>query len=590
MKYKVAGIKAGILIFIIISLLRSEAQCQKLSISSGTKFTTTGGTVSLSGDLVNNGIFYSSDGTLVLLGPAQLITGTTPAVFNNLTIASGGTTTMATPGQSIGSILLCDGILNANGNLSLLSNEQKTAIIDGRGTGQVLGTLTMQRYLASGFGYKYFGSPFQDAHVSEFSDNMKLNDPFPAFYKYNESSTVSGWVEYIDPAGSLIPVEGYAINFGSTDTPITFDISGTVNNGPQSATLYNHNNEFTEGFSLVGNPYPSPIDWDSPEGWTRTNIDNAIYYFEASTIDEYGGTYVTYLNGVSSNGRATNIIPSMQGFFVHVSDGSYPVTAGLSVTNQVRITDLTHPLIKSGEEENAGEAEKPLIRMAASYKDDIFSSDPLVVYFDEKATLNFDGQLDALKIMNTDFMMVNFYIIGPDTRKLSISAIPFMTDSLCRIPLGLVTGFDGNVVFSVKNLAGDMSGMEIFLSDVRTGTITDIKEDNAYEVYLPAGQYDDRFFLDFRNLQTGVPYIIEPVHQLFEIYPSDGVLKLKIDHLNGNKGRLMLFNLSGQMLLSQDYSFPGSYELNFPARSGIYMAVFSSGSERDSKKLFIPNY
>jgi hypothetical protein len=378
-------------------------------------------------------------------------------------------------------------------------------------------------------------------------------------------------------------MEGYAINFGTTDSPITFDISGVVNNGSLSTTLFNHGNQYTEGFSLAGNPFPSPIDWDSPYGWTRSNIDDALYYFEASSIDEYGGNYVTYLNGVSSNGLATNIIPSMQGFFVHVSDGSFPVTGSMTVTNEARVTDLTHPLIKS-----AG-YQRPLIRMAAGYKDDIFSTDPLVVYFDEKATPNFDGKLDALKLMNTDYMMVNFYLIGPDNRKLSISAIPFVTDSLFRIPLGVVTGFDGDVVFSVRNLEGDLSGLDIFLSDIITGSFLDIKKEDSYEIYLPEGKYEDRFFLDFRNLHTGIDDIPDPRETLFDVYSSKGILNLKINHVTGKSGRFTLLNLAGQILIAQDFSFPGSYELEYPFKGGIYIATFTSGREKESKKLFIGN-
>ena len=54
--------------------------------------------------------------------------------------------------------------------------------------------------------------------------------------------------------------------------------------------------------NLVGNPYPSAIDWDASSGWTKTNIDNAIYFFKASGTDQYGGTYSSYVNGVSSDG------------------------------------------------------------------------------------------------------------------------------------------------------------------------------------------------------------------------------------------------------------------------------------------------
>ena len=158
---------------------------------------------------------------------------------------------------------------------------------------------------------------------------------------------------------------------------------------------------------MSGNPYPSPIDWDAASGWTKTNIDNALYYFRASTTDEYGGTYSTYINGISSDGLATAIIPSMQGFFIHVSDGSYPVTGTLGLNNSVRVTDLTHPFVKSEEKSSI-----PLIRLGATFADDTASTDPMVIYFDEKAQTGFDTYLDARKLMNTDYNVPNLYAFG----------------------------------------------------------------------------------------------------------------------------------------------------------------------------------
>src|SRR5450759_5790523 len=270
-----------------------------------------------------------------------------PIIFNNLTVASGSTTTITTTGQSLRGILVSNSTLNSNGNMTLLSTVTQTALIDGSGTGQVNGNVTMQRYLPSGFGYKYFSSPFQGATVSEFGDNMDLLAVFPSFYNYDESKSSAGWVTYTNSAGVLNPLYGYAVNFGCSVTAITADVTGVVNNGNLSRTMYNNNNTYTKGFNLVGNPYPSPIDWDAASGWIKTNIDNALYYFKSSTTDQYGGTYSTYINFVSSDGLATKIIPSMQGFFIHVSDGAWPITGTLALNNSVRITDMTHSFIKS---------------------------------------------------------------------------------------------------------------------------------------------------------------------------------------------------------------------------------------------------
>jgi hypothetical protein len=146
----------------------------------------------------------------------------------------------------------------------------------------------MQRYLPSGFGYKYFSSPFQAAKVSQFSDDMSLGTTFSMFYRYDENRKLggdpaSGWVRYNYPDSVLNPLHGYSANFGSAPVPVTADITGTVNNGILSRTLYNNNNPYTLGFNLVGNPYPSPVDWDAPDG-PNHNIDNAIHFFKASKM------------------------------------------------------------------------------------------------------------------------------------------------------------------------------------------------------------------------------------------------------------------------------------------------------------------
>jgi hypothetical protein len=582
LKSKLANLERSVMITALLILFNQSGSGQGLTISSGTILLASAGNIILQGNVTNNGSCINTVNTIVFSGNTQLINGTTPISFNNIIVDPGSTTTITTPGQSLNGILLCNGTFNTNGNFTLLSSDSQTALIDGSGTGEVNGNVTMQRYLFSGFGYKYLSSPFQAATVFEFSDNMKLADPFPAFYRYNESSTTSGWVTYIDPAGILNPMEGYAVNFGDTESPIIFDVTGVVNNGSLSATLYNHNNTYSQGFSLIGNPYPSPIDWDAPSGWTKINIDNALYYFETSTTDQYGGTYVSYADGVSSNGMATNLIPSMQGFFVHVSDGSWPVTGTLAMDNNVRVTDLTHPLTKSDIESRS------LIRLTAEFSDDTVSVDPLVIYFDEKATDKFDGQLDALKLMNTDFMVPNLYAIGPDGVKLSISALPVFSDTLYKVPLGLKINIDGRIVFKIRDLEGNLADMEIFISDIAAKTQQDLLSGKDYRLDLTTGQYENRFFLNFRNIGTGITDYTAG-NDLFSVYSSHGILKLKISSLPAAEGTLIISNLTGQMPLIKKYYEPGYYELNPGLKNGVYIVSFLSGTKRCSKKIFI-NY
>jgi hypothetical protein len=559
---------------------------KNLTIATGSSLIISGNTLQIAGTIANNGTFDASNGTIVMNGSSAQTIGATVFSGNtirNLTISNAAGVSFLGPLNVTGIVNIQIGTLASGGFLTLASSASGTALIDGSGGGTVTGNVTIQRYLPSKFGYKYISSPFQSATVNELSDDIDLGASFPALFRYNEGSTTSGWVDYITNADPLSRLLGYAANFGSSGVPFTADISGTVNNGPLSITLYNHNNPYTLGFNLVGNPYPSPVDWDAASGWTKTNIDNALYYFKASTTDEYGGTYSTYINGISSDGIATAIIPSMQGFFIHVYDGSYPVTGTLGLNNSVRVTDLTHSFVKSGEKSPV-----PLIRLGATFADGPASTDPMVIYFDEKAQTGFDTYLDARKLMNTDYNVPNLYAFSTDGTKLSIDALPESQDSLRSIPLGLKANIDGNIVFRIIDLVEEHPWEKIYLTDLASGTENDLLGNKEYRVYLEEGEYNNRFFLNLLKKVTEPPDTSLNKNP-FTVYSTHGIVKAYINTDRIGSGLLSIYNLTGQVLFTARILDSGYYEFNPGFKNGIYVVRFVSKIYQDSKKIFIQN-
>jgi fibronectin-binding autotransporter adhesin len=510
-------------------------------------------------------------------------TFTASPVINNFTVNRTNTLTLNDQVLSVSGIVLCNGPLNTNGNMVLLSTVSQTALISGSGTGSVTGNVSMQRYLPSGFGYKYFSSPFQAATVAEFGDDMDLGASFTTFYRFEENRLVggvpaSGWVSYKVTTNVLNPMTGYAVNFGSNPASNTVDITGAVNNGPLSVTLYNHNQIYTTGFNLVGNPYPSPVDWNAA-GWTKTNIDNTVYYFKAT--DQYGGTYSTYNGVTSSDGLATNIIPSMQGFFVHVSDGAYPVTGSLGMTNSIRINDLTHAFLKKGK---AGPSQ--LIRIAASFTDDANSTDPAVIYFEEFATDAMDSKYDALKLMNTDVKVPNIFSMISGGRKLSINALPFLTGSSLQVSLGIRANRAGTIRFRILDIDETTASLGVSLFDAVTGISQNLLGVNEYQVTLATGEYLNRFYLNLGSVITGAQ-MEKKTGPLFDIYITKGILRAEIETMPGPKGELILYNILGQPVIKERINGPGIYEFSTGLKDGLYIATLISGDQKYAKKIFI---
>ncbi len=556
-----------------------------LVINAGASLELSGSTLEITGSITGGGIIDATDGTIVMNGPSSQSINPSHFLDNtirNLEIDNNSGVTLTGPLSLTGILRVQNGSLASGGNLTLISTASGTALIDGSGSGTVTGNVTMQRYIPSAFGYKYLSSPFQSSTVNELNDELDLAAGFPVLYSYNEGSVTSGWVDYNTPGDPLTPLSGYAANFGSSGAQMTADMTGTVTNGALFSTFTNHNNTYTKGFNLAGNPYPSPINWNASAGWTKTNIDNALYFFRASTTDEYGGTYSTYINGISSDGLASPVIASMQGFFIHVSDGAFPVTGTLGLDNRVRLTTLTPLLAKSDEEAPSG-----ILKLTASFASDPLSSDPSVIYFDEKAGSGFDAMLDALKLMNTDYYVPNLYSVGSDGKKLSINALPPSNDTLRVIPLGLKTDIDGDVVFRLEEMPDEITGARIYLLDKLTQVETEMSEGSEYHVSLEPGDYSGRFFLNMRSTATSVT---DPVaDELFTAYSSKGSLRTIIKTEITGPGNLAVINLTGQTVFVERIPDNGYHEFYPGLKEGIYIVTFTSSNYRGSKKIYFRN-
>ncbi len=567
------------------------ATVSDLTIDSDASLTISGNTIRISGLITNNGTFTASNGIIEMnSGAAQLIGAD---IFENNTILdliidNPSGVTIAGPLNITGILYPTNGNLATGGYLTMASDATATALISGTGNGTITGNVTMQRYLPERFGYKYFSSPFQSAIVNEFGDDMDLAFWYPTLFKYDESRTTSGWVDYTDPLGVLEPLHGYAVNFGSTLSSDTVDVTGSVNSGSLSLTLYNNNNTYTQGLNLVGNPYPSPIDWDAASGWTKTNIDDAVYYFKSSTTDQYGGTYSSYIGGVSSDGLVSNVIPSMQGFFIHVTDGAYPVTATFGMNNSVRIADKTHSFSKSKSFITKSKGAYPLIRLSALFNDDSTSMDPCVIYLHPFATTGFDYERDALKLLNTDFTVPNIYSTLPDNRKLSINALPETLEFPKRIPLGIKANRSGNIVIGLQDIDDFFLNYDIYLYDSQASVNQRLSTDTDYAVWLEPGEYHNRFFLDINMVTTDISDD-NPAPELFRAFASDGFLRVDIFENPVGKGVLIITNILGQLVEKHNIHTSGHFEFHTAFGNGLYIVSYNSGKRIESKKIFIRN-
>ena len=97
---------------------------------------------------------------------------------------------------------------------------------------------------------------------------------------------------------------------------LTKAFTGALNDGAISPAL-TYTLAGSSGWNLVGNPYPSAIDWDMVS--SMTGLDNAVYVW-----DNANQNYKEWVAGVGD--LTDGIIPAMQGFFVKANAASPTLT------------------------------------------------------------------------------------------------------------------------------------------------------------------------------------------------------------------------------------------------------------------------
>jgi fibronectin-binding autotransporter adhesin len=548
-----------------------------LKMASPEGITTTGatGNIQTSARTFNTGGHYVYNGT-----QAQVTGNALPSAVRNLTIDNTAGVQLTAATSVFGILNPLAGSFSTGGNaLTLLSTASQTALVDGSGTGGVAGAVTMQRYLSSGYGYKFVSSPFVSATVGEFSDDLDLSAAFPSFYRYDESRSSSGWVSYTGIGGILNPFEGYAAQFGTNTSPFVADLTGELTTGARQLTLYNTNQPYTRGFNLVGNPYPSPINWDAAAGWTRTNIDNAVYFYDAGSADPYTGTFSSYINGVSSDGIAGSIIPAMQGFFVHVTDGGYPVQGTLGINNLARVTSPNPYYHKARQADSL-----PLIRISAVLAGTGAASDPAVIYFHDRAGSGFDAGLDALKMLNTAEEVPSLFSIGSGDIHLSINSLPWPGNDLVIVPLGISLLTGGIIQLHADTLAFLPPGNHVYLFDAVTGINQDLGLSRNYSVNLPAGEYASRFFLKFSP--TILPEKPE-ISEGFIAVVNQNTVIIKLMLGNDETRVLQVSNILGQIVWRQEVTGSGYCEVSGSFKPGLYVVTSVGSGTRQSQKILI---
>ncbi|OGX82240.1 hypothetical protein BEN47_18605 [Hymenobacter lapidarius] len=573
-----------------------------VSLASGATLTTAnGGTLTLSGSFFNNGgtTLGSGTGTVSFAGTAaQTISGTT-TFFNNLTAGSAGLTASA-PVQ-VQRLLLLNGSLTSNGNLTLLSNPTGTAHVV-NAAGSVVGNATVQRYITptsnNGPGYRHYSAPVTGSTVSDLATpgftpvvNPAYNTaampnnvtPFPTVFGYDETRVNTsgnpapqdfdkGFFSPNSLGDMLMVTRGYTVNIPASQT---VDFVGTLNNGDYSASSLSRGTQSESGYQLLGNPYPSPIDWDLVN---RTNVDAAVYVYRST--GQYAGTYSSYVaNGAGTNG-GTDMLPVAQGFFVRVSTPA-------SNNGQVAFANAARPTIYASPVFQRGADTAPLVRF--DLRGTTGPADEAVVYFDANATDGFDSALDAYKLIGGNGPLVSTETAAPLTA-LSINALPALGTADVVVNVRLQAGVAGTYTLRAAELLRLPAGTFAYLRDAQTGANIDLATQPSYTFEMATGVSSGRFSL-LISQKTVLANAPSAVSQQVSVYPNPARDAVSINlpaALARQATEVQLVNSLGQVVLRATLPAGNARPLSIAGIArGVYTVRMQTEQGTVNKRLVI---
>jgi len=498
---------------------------------------------------------YSTDATYAYSGTAAQATGNAlPAQVRALSTTNDYDLVISSPVAVAQTLTVAGaGDLLANGALTLLSSAGGTALVVNSGGGMVSGDVTVQRYLDPslnpGLGYRHYSAPVFNTTVAGLTTsgftptvNADYNTaatpgavrPFPTVFGYDQDrlATVSssygafdkGWVSPTDINSYLGLGYGFAVQIGA-DQRVAFTgqlVNGTIVLDHLRRGAASSPNAADAGWQLLGNPYPSPIDFSRlVDGTDRVNLDAGCYVLESA--GPYTGTYRACVNGLPAGG---SLIGTAQGFFVRVRSGQ--TTGALTFRNAHRLTSYA--------------SQVPVHRQAADLRPLVQLelrggglADVLYAYAEAGTSPAFDSQYDALKLPNTTGL--NLASVAGSGESLAIDGRPAFTAATV-LPLVVGVPAAGTYALTAVALPNLPAGLDAYLTDAQTGQTLRLAEGQPYSFGVSASQatavLTGRFSLRFSPAgalaasaaltAAGVSVYPSPAHSSFAVeVPSLGV-------------------------------------------------------------------
>nr|MBP9150724.1 T9SS type A sorting domain-containing protein [Flavobacteriales bacterium] len=339
-------------------------------------------------------------------------------------------------------------------------------------------------------------------------------------------------------------------------------------------------------FNLAGNPYPSAI-WAGQLVVDNLNdIEGTIYFWNddnsaGSNYDRFDFAYWNHTGGLNGTGNPstggganttpTGYISTAQGFYVKAKPPSTPGNDGvLYFNNGQREVGNNNQFFRTN-----GEDSRLWLRLQ---NDSLFNQ--ILIGVLEDATTDEDALYDAVKMRNNSSIS-----LSATANDLNHAIMAFPPPAISStVPLRVHVAAAGTYSFVPHAMEG-FGSVAVYLNDVALNTNVLLQEGTSIPVQLLAGEYENRFYLNFvANAITGIGSTNE--NDLFA-YAANGFLHVGCTSCETN-ATIELLDMSGRLILAtSDARFTnGNTVISLNGIStGVYVVRITTKNQVLSQKI-----
>ena len=506
----------------------------------------------------------SSRGGMTISGGEIIIDGT-------LTITAKATLTIES-----------DGALTVNGNTKIVPIGG--LIIESGGSlitnGTITGSAYIKRHIPVDKTWHFLSCPVTSHSIlnGAFAPTAAAFPTTPVttfdFYKFNTQCAPQWWINLRKTDGTVnttdfgsppafVVQDGYMVAYGAS-FPETKIFTGTPNTGDKTYTLTIGDDLCS--WNLLGNPFPSAINWNDVTG--KSNLATGYYYIWNENKDG-GPGYEIYLNEDLKSLGTNGNIPSMQGFFVRaLPDGA----KAIGVQNSARVHDGDFWFKKN--------SVSPANKLTLTFGNET-RYDETYILFGPNGSIGKDWY-DAEKMMSLDLSMPQVYSFVDNDQKTHFNAMPYINDPV-TIPIGILAPATGYYTITVSGMESFSPLFELALEDLKTNTIQNMVVNPVYSFHATGNEDAGRFLLHFTS-PVGIND--QKDSNPIRIFASQKTIYIS-GNTDSNNSRVNVYNLLGQEILSQKLNNQSVNQVTLNAPDGYYLVKVQTNAFVKTVKVII---